>query len=408
MSPTDIPLTYVTRDIERALGILPSIHFRIITNKTVFSETLKNQYPDFITLIESHDGKLLATSALLEHPDTAKTLPANAPVIVFKNTARIETIAQEHGWHIINPSASLAEQVENKITQVEWLGDLGDTYLPTHRIEAVKSITWKDEPFILQWAHGHTGGGTLLIEKEAQLIAIQRDFPERPVRKTVVIKGPSFTVNAVVAQNAVHMGNISYQITGLPPFTDSQFTTIGNDWTLSHDLLSDIEINYIETMVHEIGIKLATHGWRGLFGVDVMRDDERGGIKLIEINARQPASTSFESFLQNENRIQGLKGITLFEAHIAALLGQPVTKKLILVNDGAQVIQRITHTPPTINDEMKGSLELLGYHVLTYPNTEYNEDLIRIQSPRGIMQGHTVWNERGKEIIEIITGAKTV
>ena len=403
MSSDDIPLTYITRDIERALGMLPSIHFHIITNKTAFSEALKSQYPEFITLIENRDGRSLGTAALLEHVDTIRMLPANSPIVVFKNTSRIETIAATHRWHLINPPANLAEQVENKISQVEWLGELGEKYLPIHRIEMVKSITWKGEPFILQWAHGHTGKGTILVQKETELISLQHDFPERPVRKTVHIVGPSFTVNAVVAQNTVHMGNISYQITGLTPFTDSIFATVGNDWTLSHDLLSDIEIAYIETMVHEIGTKLATAGWRGLFGVDIMRDDERGGIKLIEINARQPASTSFESFLQSENRIQGLKGITLFEAHIAALLSQPVTKNFIPINDGAQIIQRITSKTVGVSEDVRGSLELLGYQVVIYPNTEYNADLIRIQSPRGIMKGHHTLNERGAEIIKTLS-----
>jgi hypothetical protein len=44
---------------------------------------------------------------------------------------------------------------------------------------------------------------------------------------------------------------------------------------------------------------MSAQGWRGLFGIDVIKDLERNAIHLIEINARQPASTSFEAKLQN-------------------------------------------------------------------------------------------------------------
>ncbi len=228
MKPTT-PLYYITRDIERALGMTPNANYLIITNKTPFGETLKKQYPEFITLLESPDGRSLGTGALMEHPETAKIIPHGAQVLVFKNTARIEPIAAAKGWKLINPKASLSETVENKISQVEWLGELGKKHLPMHNLMLAKKLTWTGEPFILQWAHGHTGGGTMLVTSINDLRSLQQKFPERMTRRTAFVRGPSFTVNAVVAADKIVLGNISYQITGLAPFTDNAFTTIGND-----------------------------------------------------------------------------------------------------------------------------------------------------------------------------------
>jgi predicted ATP-grasp superfamily ATP-dependent carboligase len=348
----------------------------------------------------------LGTRELIEQATTKRMMPPNTDTIVFKNTSRVEESATKAGIKLLNPKASLSETVENKMSQVEWLGDLGKKYLPPHAILPTKKLTWMGEPFVLQWAHGHTGGGTILVNSEEQLKDIQSKFPFRMARRSPYIKGSSYTVNAVVAADKILVGNISYQITGMEPFTDGMFTTVGNDWSVSHDLLSETEIEYVLTMVREIGTKLNVAGWRGLYGVDLIRDEERGTIHLIEINARQPASTTFESYLQKENRLAGVKGITTFEAHLKALRGEHIDEELIPVNDGAQIIQRVTKNVATVSDEAIATLESAGYNVIPYPNSGPNEDLLRIQSALGIMERHGIFNARGKEIVAMMAAKK--
>ncbi|MES2216157.1 MAG: hypothetical protein V4481_02580 [Patescibacteria group bacterium] len=232
------PLIYITRDIERALGKQPDANYRIITNRTPYAESIQKLYPAWTTLIES--AEMLDTSDLMEHEVTLETLSrVKADVLVFKNNSRIESIAKTHGWNLLNPRAALAEKVENKITQVEWLGKLGDEWLPPHKIQTAKEIIWNKEPVIIQWAHGHTGDSTILINTPQELKAVQEKFPERLARVSTYIYGPSFTVNVVVAPDKILVGNISYQITGMPPFTESAFATVGNDWSVPLDFLTE-------------------------------------------------------------------------------------------------------------------------------------------------------------------------
>jgi hypothetical protein len=156
-------------------------------------------------------------------------------------------------------------------------------------------------------------------------------------------------------------------------------------------------------MTDNISEKMHGAGWRGLFGIDLIYDEERDEIKLIEINARQPASTSFESQLQLGLRIAGVPGITTFEAHLSALISNKNTQNtphIIPVNDGAQIIQRITTTTKTLDGD---KLEEAGFVTIPYVNTKPNTDLVRIQSLRGIMEAHTKFNVRGKQIVEIVT-----
>lgn len=401
------PITYITRDIERAIGTEPSDNYFIIANKTPYAEGIAAAHPDNVLLIES--PTILGTRELIEHTTTKTWLastfaPSALPfTLVFKNTARVEEAATKHSLKLINPSAALSETIENKMSQIEWLGDMGKKYLPRHSVMIAKKLTWTGEPFIVQWAHGHTGGGTLLISNETELRTIQEKFPFRMTRRSAYIKGPSFTVNAVVAADKILVGNISYQITGLRPFTDNPFSTVGNDWSATHTMLTESEIEYIETMASDIGKKLNISGWRGLYGIDVIKDVEHNTIYLIEINARQPASTSFESSLQRRNRDQGADGITTFEAHLSALLGEAISKPLIPINDGAQIVQRVTKATTTVGDDKITALHAAGYQTATYPNTDLNEDLVRIQSTQGIIDARGELNERGQAINNIFS-----
>lgn len=391
---------YVARDIERALGKTPKGGYYIVTNRNTFSESIKAEYPNNVFLIDSEE--ILDTYELLTHPEVADIImKLNADILVFKNTIHIEAVCKEKGWKILNPSAALSEKIENKITQVEWLGELS-SLLPPHQIQFVKDIVWNKKPFVLQWSHGHTGDGTVLIQNESDLKKLQEKFPHREARVTDFIKGPMFTANIVVSDKEILVGNISYQITGMLPFTENAFSTIGNDWSVPHTILTEAHTETFDEIAKKVGKKMQKEGWRGLFGIDVIYNEEGDSMHLIEINARQPASTTFESQLQNQVNELGVPGINTFEAHIAVLTHSPITSKLIHINDGAQILQRVTTQIKSIDDKKLGKLIEAGYRVICYKNKKMNEDLVRIQSSLGIIETHNKLNKRGKEILELL------
>lgn len=397
---------YVTRDIERAIGMVPNDSYYIVSNTTPFGESVRTQHPDFVRLIDDGKDESAGTGDLMKDPATQELFQevfrktgSRPYLMVFKNTARIEPIAKENGWTLINPSAAASEKVENKISQIAWLGEL-ERLLPPHRLEFVKNVRPDKKPFILQWAHGHTGGGTVLISDEQDLSALKARFPERRCRVTAYVPGPSFTLNVVVTPEKIITSSISYQITGEQPFTASSFATIGNDWGLAHKSLSQEDRQAMHNMAMEIGFRMQKDFWRGLFGIDVIKDAATGKIHLIEVNARQPASTSFESELQLRAREKGAVGLTTFEAHLMALVGHPVSKPLIEIRDGAQILQRVTEETRSVSRETIGALELEGFRAIPYSNASLNSDLLRIQSPVSIMSEHGSFNDIGKKIIE--------
>ncbi|MEK7623985.1 MAG: hypothetical protein AAB408_04980 [Patescibacteria group bacterium] len=389
------PIVYVTRDRERALGIPENTPgYYIISNKPGVAK--------------------LDTWQLLEQPETIGLMASlpKASIVVFKNTSQIEAVCKKYNWRLLNPPAALSAKVEEKISQVEWLGKL-KKYLPPHHIDTLKNIAWDACPaqskdgaeFILQFNRAHTGLGTTLVQSKEQLQALQEKFPNRPVRVTQYINGPMFTNNNVVTRDTILVGNINYQITGLPPFTDQAFATIGNEWTLPGTLLSARQKKQYGEIATAVGLQLRASGWRGLFGIDAIKDTETGKLFLIEINARQPASTTFESQLQQSYKLKTKSyQLTTFEAHLLALLDADLKDtQLIPVTDGSQIILRVQ---PTKNFDLRSQildLESSNFNVIQYDNTTPGSDLIRIQSQHGIMSDHNQFDDIGQEILRTLS-----
>jgi hypothetical protein len=212
------------------------------------------------------------------------------------------------------------------------------------------------------------------------------------------------------------LGNISYQITGLKPFTDNKFATIGNDWAVTNKILNTKQIKQYQTIATAVGKRLAQAGWKGLFGIDVIVDGATGRLYLLEINARQPASATFESELQQKEK--GIKNkeqnddkilltpysllLTTFEAHLGALLGLDVNSyEPINIVDGAQVILRKSYKVKSfkvIKSHLKNVLKFIEY-----PNSKEGADWLRIQSAIGIMAGHGRFNSTGRNIVALIS-----
>ncbi len=429
------PVIYVCRDIERALGFpLITKGYWIITNSGPLSKALSRKHKNVLTLASKDP---LDTTDLLLHPKSATFLKKikNPNIVVFKNTKQIEKICSEHKWNLLNPSAELANTVEQKITQIKWLGPL-KKYLPPYKVMKCKELTWslktslpvlssaearknrrhlssaeerwrEVSQFIIQFNHAHTGLGTILIESPKQIEELKTKFPNREVRVLKYIDGPVFTNNNIVWKNKVLCGNINFQITGLSPFTDGPFVTVGNDWALPHKLLNNTQIKQYKQIVSDVGKRLLKDGWRGLFGIDVIMEKKTGKLFLLEINARQPASTTFESQLQkNIKTLKHKNNITTFEAHLAALLGlRAAGYALCEIADGAQIIQRVTESR-IMNYKLRKAIVNLrasGFNVIQYNNTNPGEDLLRIQSVRGIMKVEKEFNEIGEKIKFIIS-----
>lgn len=396
----DHPVLYVTKDIERALGISPSAEgYFILTNDTSSARRQQDKYAGRMKLVSGE--KLLSTYELLQRPETKEFIEENKipAVLVFKNSSLIERVCRENGWYLLNSPAELSETVENKISQLKWATDLVD-YLPPHRVTIGANLPLKDFPYVVQFNRAHSGEGTFLITDEFQAIKLRNKFPKREMKISRYIPGVVFTNNNIVGEYGILQGNISLQITGLAPLTDYRFTTVGNDWNLPVKMLSPRQRLKYKEIVEAIGVKLKAVGWKGFFGIDIIACQNSDKLYLLEINARQPASAVWESALQKNIFPNGL---SVFEAHLMSLLEIPIENELIIIEEGAQLIQRLTDI---WRDEQPDfslpELEKKGVKVFHTPNITDNAELVRVQSKSGLMKNGRELNELGKRIINVI------
>ncbi len=391
---------YVCRDLERATAGLDSLikNYQIITNYSPLFVELKDKYPQQIKVIA--EKKQLDTLELLNRPETQKLIKKKDFVMVFKNTPQIEAFCRSRGWKLINPDAVSAAMVEEKISQVKFLGNL-KKYLPNTQIVLGKDLQWKGKKFILQFNRAHTGSGTFLIRSKKQLSEITSKFPNREIRISDFIDGPFFTNNNCVLDDKILIGNINFQITGLSPFTDNPFATIGNDWSYPQKTLTVKQKTQYNKIARAVGKKMIKIKWRGLFGIDTVLDKKTGNLFLIEINARQPASTTFESQLQKI--IGNNRGLTTFEAHVGALLKIPNRKyTLTKITSGAQIIQRITNKISKLKTPEKNK----DFNFIKYDNEKTGADLLRVQCLRGIMKNEKKLNDFGKKILPYVVAKR--
>lgn len=397
------PVFYVTRDIERVAGLdLPIPGLVIISNYSRFAKQAAGEKTNVFLVKEK---RILDTWELLQHQAVKRYIKNNqgtknqAKIIVFKNTIQIEKIIKTNNWQLLNPPAALANQIEEKISQVRWAGEL-TKYFPNYKIRLVKNLVWTGQRFILQFNRSHTGSGTSLITSQKQLMEIKNKFPARQARLASYIDGPLFTNNNLVWGNKILLGNISYQITGLKPFTDLSFATIGNDWSLPNKILTKQQIKRYQIIARAVGKKMAQSGWRGLYGVDIVLAAKTGKMYLVEINARQPASASFESYLQSRQNSTDNRQITILAAHLASLLDIKIAdQQLIKITNGAQLVYRVNKKQILKNNQpVSKKLSAAKLKVIQYNNTKPNSDLLRIQTEQSVIAKHNVFNKLGKKI----------
>ena len=385
------PLVYVTRDIERALGFTSDIpNFYIVTNNTSYAQSVAKERTQ-IVLIDSDE--LLDTKELLQHPKTQEFLYTleTPDILVFKQTKIIETICENLNVSLLNPSAKLAQTIERKISQHEWLGDL-QHYLPKTTIKLCSELNDQDINSVIQFNTAHSGKGTIHLTNNEQIVELKKKFPKRPVRVSTFIKGSSYTVNAIIA-DTVYASTPSYQITGMKPFTNNPFATIGNDWSYADKSLTEEMKKNIDDMTIAIGNKMKKNGWKGAFGIDIIVEQDTNTVYLIEINARQTASVTYESHLQH--------GMSTFAGHVLGLLNEELPEPISQSVSGAQIVYRHPKTTIHTND-ITASLKKQGLHIIQYDNTKEGSELLRIQSTKALITSTDTLSPTGEIIKETI------
>jgi len=325
------PLYFLVPESERALGLEDVLgnYFSISASTDAVSHYILNQHKGIV--IESSKGaaSILASEKFLNF---VKSININNSCYIqfFKNTdddAFVEFATKGIESKILNNSASITRELENKIKQYELLVSVIPENLPLTEITNLGKLnisTLKEKfshLFTIQMPFGHTGSSTILItdskdsetEMEKLNLLISK-IPNRECKVAKYIVGHTFTINACNYRDKTYVAGLSYQYTGISGLTDVKAATVGNDWDLPEALLSSEQIQEIVNLTQKVGRAIFEHkGFRGLFGLDIIVEKLTGKIFLLELNPRQTASISIHTKLQLLNDQTPLSLINLCE-----------------------------------------------------------------------------------------------
>lgn len=323
------PLFFIAPETERGMGLekLLENYFVIAANADATSTWLEGLLKGKLIKESGGSTKLLANQefqAFVQSKFTKDAFRLNNSsrkinLQFFKSTSDESVpILTQAGIipTVLNNSAELTRQLENKVKQYQiLLNSPVVDHLPESQIIALQDFdetkfksVFKSSGLALQLPFGHTGSSTYLIDDTekgrqnlTELQAIRQSFPKRVARIVRKIEGLPLTINACNYGESTFSGGLSYQYTGIAQLTALSSATVGNDWSLPKEFITEQLRGEIADLAQLIGQVLHKQfNFRGLFGLDLIWEVETNKLYLIEINPRQTASIPMHTKLQLE------------------------------------------------------------------------------------------------------------
>ena len=225
---------------------------------------------------------------------------------------------------IFSSYAHLKRYFDDKVRFQKKIAQIGLPSIPGYTTvlgsEDFKTLSEKlYTPFVIQFPFGSSGSHTFIIMNASAFHELKRTYPHQQVNAMRYIPGVSANVNAIItgtgADTKILSSFPSLQLIGLESCSNSPTTFCGNDFTGMQDFDEKIHSKIAETAV-QVGQWMATEGFRGMFGIDLIIDGDT--VYPLEINPRFQNSTGLFTALEIfEKQIPSL---VLF--HLAAFFAE--------------------------------------------------------------------------------------
>ena len=144
--------------------------------------------------------------------------------------------------------------------------------------------------FVAQLPEGAGGNGTLFIRSEADFTAAGARFGDALMWVAPFLSDVSVNINAVAAAGDAAVGYPSIQLAGLADLGAGPGAYCGNDFAATR-LLPAETVEEIQRQTARIGEWLSALGYRGLYGLDFVLDQDNGRAYAVDLNPRWQGST---------------------------------------------------------------------------------------------------------------------
>lgn len=270
---------------------------------------------DYPNITEKNSGRLLSDKKVIEYIYKKSQKNSLTPVIVpFKPSAKIDFLCKKNNWINASNSAPINRFLEDKIK----FAKLCQKYKLPSIPFSIDSFSQKNflkyqkkygPKLVLQTHFGWAGNSTFSADS-------WEDIKEK-ISSNVTVKYSPFVKSSYSLLNnccQTKFGLIqsppALQYTGISPYTQNPFTTVGRQWPSFAPTKIINKINKISQNFSKI---LKEINYKGFFGLDFLIDKNQ--VFLLECNPRLTASFGFYTQLELDQKIT-----PLFYFHLAEFL----------------------------------------------------------------------------------------
>jgi len=233
---------------------------------------------------------------LLTHPKTKNYLKkyTNPLFLGYRPKSFLLKLGQEMRQSFTFNPLSLTNSLLNKAT-FRAIADEINLPLPEGEVCGLKKLSFrklKDRyqlPFVLQLPISGGGKGTFFIASKGEFEQILNKQRQKGLKKMVVTKyitGVSPSITACVTKHGTLSTALQYQVLGQPELYRHEGYGLfcGHDWSSSN--FADSINQQAYRVVDKLGDYLREVGYRGIFGLDFILQQDTGKLFVIECNPR--------------------------------------------------------------------------------------------------------------------------
>lgn len=308
----------VDNSLDIVLPQLTNFHL-IYAYKNPKLKLLKEQNLSYFCLEESNikldipnSGKLLSRPLVLDyinHNSNGKQVV----IVPFKPSAKIDFLCQQNNWICASNSHQLNRNLEDKIAFNELCQKNNLLQIPssvdifTHANFLKYQKKYKSK-LVVQSQFGWAGKNTFSSDNWKDIK--NKIGTNTTVKFSPYIEGYSLLNNCCLTSKGLIQSPPALQYTGIKPFTNNPFTTVGRQWP---SLAPKNIIEKIYQITQDFSVIINKMGYKGFFGLDFMVENDH--VYLLECNPRLTASFAFYNDIEINLNI-----LPLFLLHIAQFI----------------------------------------------------------------------------------------
>ena len=266
----------------------------------------------------TEDLKKTNTLEILKHKqvqDYLKNL-GEAKVLIYRTSEEIDKITNKLGLSIIANSEPIRQAYEDKKKFREIGKEAGLELIPgeTLRLKILNIKKWQQlmkkygRRLVFQLTEFDKGGGkgTFFINNKEDFRLFWKAVKSESEKLNWVniakfIKGPSPSITGCVTKHGILCGLVQTQILDIPEVktTDRSGVFCGHDWSFCH-YPENIQ-SQAEKICARLGEYMIKHNYKGIYGIDLVIDEETSKVYPVECNARYTGAFPVYSMMQESN-----------------------------------------------------------------------------------------------------------